>query len=145
MKKVIIYCLLLVLVFGCSELGKPKKPDNLIPEKDMVAILVDLAVLSSAKGVNKMTLQNNGISPEEYVYKTHKIDSLQFLNSNNYYAYKTENYEAILKRVEDSLKSLKSLYQIEVEELDTKTVNVKTTEVKKSSTDSIRKKSRKVK
>ncbi|MBP92953.1 MAG: hypothetical protein CMC55_02415 [Flavobacteriaceae bacterium] len=110
MKKGLIYFCIAVFFFNCGQIGKPKKPKNIIPEKEMVTILVDLALLSSAKGVNKKILENHGISPEEYVYNTHNIDSLQFLESNKYYSHNTKEYEVILKSVEDSLQKLKSKY-----------------------------------
>ena len=110
MKKGLIYICIAVFFFNCGQIGKPKQPKNLIPEKEMVTILVDLALLSSAKGVNKKILENHGISPEEYVYNTHNIDSLQFLESNKYYSHNTKEYEVILKSVEDSLQKLKSKY-----------------------------------
>ncbi|SFN41980.1 protein of unknown function [Bizionia echini] len=119
MKKGLIYICIAVFFFNCGQIGKPKKPKNLIPEKEMVTILVDLALLSSAKGVNKKILENHGISPEEYVYNTHNIDSLQFLESNKYYSHNTEEYEIILSSVEDSLKKLKLKYtdQLSINEL----------------------------
>ncbi|OBX23121.1 MULTISPECIES: DUF4296 domain-containing protein [Bizionia] len=144
MRKVVTYVLLAIFVVNCSQFGKPKKPDNLISKKEMVSILVDLSLLSSAKGVNKRTLENNGISPEDYVYKTHQIDSLQFLNSNKYYSYNTEEYETILKNVEDSLNKLKQKYRKLVEESDTKELKAKQVKQNNTSKDSIRKKSREI-
>ncbi|MFC5193918.1 DUF4296 domain-containing protein [Bizionia hallyeonensis] len=143
MKKIVIYILLAAFVINCTQFGKPKKPENLIAKKDMVAILVDLSLLSSAKGANKRTLEHNGISPEDYVYNTHQIDSLQFLNSNKYYSYNTKEYETILKNVEDSLKKLKEKYKKIVEENETQELLSKELQSKKSSKDSITKKPRK--
>lgn len=138
MRKVVVYIVLAVLVVNCSQFGKPKKPDNLIPKNEMVAVLVDLALLSSAKGVNKKTLENAGISPEDFVYKTHEIDSLQFLNSNKYYSYNTEDYDVILKRVEDSLNKLKKKYNDKIKKDDTKVLNTKKARAQNSSADSVR-------
>ncbi|UPS92270.1 DUF4296 domain-containing protein [Bizionia sp. M204] len=143
MKKVVIYILLAAFVVNCTQFGKPKKPENLIAKKDMVAILVDLSLLSSAKGINKRTLEHNGISPEDYVYKTHQIDSLQFLNSNKYYSYNTKEYEAILKSVEDSLNKLKAKYRQVIEESIVQKSDVKQLNTKKITRDSIRRKPRK--
>jgi len=143
MKKVVIYILLAAFVVNCTQFGKPKRPENLIAKKDMVAILVDLSLLSSAKGINKRTLEHNGISPEDYVYKTHQIDSLQFLNSNKYYSYNTKEYEAILKSVEDSLNKLKAKYRQVIEESIVQKSDVKQLNTKKITRDSIRRKPRK--
>ncbi|EGV42142.2 DUF4296 domain-containing protein [Bizionia argentinensis JUB59] len=116
MKKVVVYSLLTLILVGCNPFSKPKKPKNLITKNDMVSILVDLSILSSAKGINKKILETNGISPEAYVYKTHNIDSLQFLNSNKYYSWYTEDYSLIIDRVEDSLNKLKVKYNTQFEE-----------------------------
>ena len=45
----------------------------------MVHVIVDMSLLSSAKGINKNKLQEQGVLPDDYVYKKHGIDSLQFL------------------------------------------------------------------
>ncbi len=142
MKKIVAYSFLAFLIVNCGGFGKPKKPENLISKNDMVTILVDLALLSSAKGVNKKTLENAGISPEDYVYKTHNIDSLQFLNSNKYYAYYNEDYDAILKRVEDSLKTLKKKYTEIVDKNGTQILLDKQVKSKRTGKDSIRQKTR---
>lgn len=144
MKKVVVFILLGLVLVSCNQYGKPKKPDNLIPEAKMVTILVDLSILSSAKGINKKILENNGISPEQYIYKTHGIDSLQFLNSNKYYSHNTEGYGVILSRVEDSLNKLKAKYQITVDETLSSDLENKQIKEKSNSTDSIKEKSKRI-
>lgn len=144
MKKTVIYICLILFVVSCKQFGKPDKPDNLIPEGDMVTILIDLSLLSSAKGVNRKILENEGISPEEYVYKTHNIDSLQFLNSNRYYAYNTDVYTIILNRVGDSLKKLKVEYNKRIKQDDTNLLNAKAIERGSVAADSLKNKSRKM-
>lgn len=110
MKQVILYIGLFVLIFGCSKNYKPEKPKNLIPKDKMAFILVDLSLISSAKGINKKILEEQGIVPNEFVYKKHQIDSAQFATSNSYYAYYIDDYNAILQTVEDSLERLKIKY-----------------------------------
>ncbi len=61
--------------------------------------MYDVFLLNAAKGINKKILEKNGISPQEYVYKKHNIDSLQFALSNNYYSYDTKTYEKIMENV----------------------------------------------
>ncbi|MGY0391545.1 DUF4296 domain-containing protein [Bizionia sp. KMM 8389] len=115
MKKSLIYVLLLAVLFSCGNPNGPKKPENLISEDTMVDVLIELALVSSAKGTNKSVLENNGIVPKTYVYQRFNIDSLQFLNSNNYYSYHTETYAQILSRVQDSLKSMKTIIESDLE------------------------------
>lgn len=106
MKRTILILFGLILL-SCKTDNAPVKPKNLISEDKMVEVLIDLSLLSSAKGLNKKILENNGITPDEYVYKKHKIDSLQFAESNLYYSYFIDDYDKIYLKVKDSLESLK--------------------------------------
>ena len=77
----------------------------------MVNILVDMAIMSSAKGVNKSNIEKNGIIPDAYIYKKNNIDSTTFANSNAYYAFDIKKYDAIYLRVKDSLTILREKYK----------------------------------
>lgn len=100
------------LILGsCYKVEKPNKPDKLISEDNMVIILVDMAIMSSAKGVNKSKIEKNGIVPDEYIYKKNNIDSITFALSNAYYAYDIKKYDAIYKRVKDSLTLVRVKYK----------------------------------
>jgi len=105
--KNLIYISITLLLVSCYDIRKPKTPGDLIPKDKMVNIIIDMSLLNSAKGINKRTLENKGINLEQFIYDKHKIDSLQFATSNNFYAYNVEEYEAIYKRVQDSLTELK--------------------------------------
>lgn len=94
-----IYILIALLVIGCGGSDRPSKPDNLIPKDTMSNIIYDVFLLNAAKGINKRVLEQNGVLPQEYVYKKYKIDSLQFAKSNEYYSYDTKTYEAIMGKV----------------------------------------------
>ncbi|MFD2551191.1 DUF4296 domain-containing protein [Bizionia sediminis] len=109
MKNLVIYTAIVFFVVGCRESGKPEAPENLISEDKMVTVLMDLSILSAAKGINRTILENKGIAPEAFVYNKHQIDSAQFANSNQYYAYYNETYKAILARVADSLRAKKEV------------------------------------
>ena len=87
MLKKISVILLFLSCLACSD--KPKKPDNLISETKMEAVLYDLYMINSAKGVNRKLLEKNGFVPETYILTKHNVDSLQFAESNNYYAFET--------------------------------------------------------
>lgn len=98
MKKIIVI-LIGILIVGCSGSNRPPKPDNLISKETMSDIIYDVFLLNAAKGINKRILEQNGVFPQEYVYKKYKIDSLQFALSNDYYSYDTKSYEAIMAKV----------------------------------------------
>ena len=105
------FLILLLLLSSCYKVKKPNKPENLISEDNMVNILVDMAIMSSAKGVNKSNIEKNGIIPDEYIYKKNNIDSTTFAESNAYYAFDIKKYDAIYLRVKDSLTILREKYK----------------------------------
>lgn len=105
------YSIVLIALFGCSGMDKPKKPKNLIAKDKMKEIMYEVYMLNAAKGVNRKILELNGIMPLEYVYKKYDIDSLQFAESNTYYAYDTEGYLAMIENVKVNLQKNKDLYE----------------------------------
>jgi hypothetical protein len=115
--------LIYILVFffiGCNTIEKPKKPENLISKENMADIMYDVFLLNSAKGVNKKVLEMNGIFPENYVFEKYKIDSTQFANSNNYYAYDVKTYQSIINSVKEKIDLKKQEYEAldKLEELE---------------------------
>lgn len=118
LKRFTIYVCTGLLMVSCYTFNKPKKPKHLISKSEMVNILIDLKLVISANGVNKKILENHGIYSEDYIYKKHNIDSLQFALSNNYYAYYVEDYDGIYAKVKDSLEALSKIYkELEAKEL----------------------------
>jgi len=109
MKRILIIFVSL-LIFACQGVDKPKKPKNLISKDKMVDVLYDVYVLNSAKSINKKVLESNGIQPERFLFQKHKIDSLQFAESNNYYAYDTKTYETIVEKVKERMENDKITY-----------------------------------
>ena len=120
MKRILCIYLSLLLV-SCYNIYKPKKPENLLSKDKMVEVIVDMALFSSVKGLNKYELQQYGVLPEDYIYEKHHIDSLQFALSNEYYTYDLDDYESIYERVFDSLQVLKTKFkEQETEEMEAK-------------------------
>lgn len=109
MKKLIIFCLGIILI-SCHDIERPKKPKDLLSKDKMIEVIIDMTLLTAAKGSNKFELQENGIIPKEYILERHGVDSTRFAKSNEYYSYDVEAYEAIYQRVHDSLQSLKTEY-----------------------------------
>ncbi len=97
-----------LLIVGCGGSNRPSKPDDLIPKEKMSDIIYDVFLLNAAKGINKYILEQNGIFPQEYVFKKYKIDSLQFALSNDYYSYDTKTYEDIISKVKSKIEFEKS-------------------------------------
>ena len=131
MNRIVTILLIGIITFcSCKNDNLPKKPENLISEDKMVNILIDLSILSSAKGLNKKILENNGITPDAYVYQKHDIDSVQFSESNAYYSHFIDEYSNIYVRVKDSLEKLKLKY-VRLEQIENEEKEASRTEEKK--------------
>ncbi|MGB1211280.1 MAG: DUF4296 domain-containing protein [Lacinutrix venerupis] len=107
----LLFLLVFLTLSSCFNVEKPEKPKNLITEDNMVNILVDMAIMSSAKGVNKSKIEKNGIVPDQYIYDKNNTDSLTFAESNVYYAYDIKKYDIIYNRVKDSLTAIREGYK----------------------------------
>tara|TARA_R110002049_G_scaffold22561_3_gene80724 strand:+ start:1766 stop:2200 length:435 start_codon:yes stop_codon:yes gene_type:complete len=90
------------LLFSCNE-KVVEKPENLIPEDKMAAILYDISLLNASKIINESILNEYEIEPMEYIYTKYGIDSVQFVGSDTYYASIPTVYESIYTQVKDKL------------------------------------------
>lgn len=138
LKRLSISLTIVLIVTSCYQYNKPEKPKDLISKEQMVNILIDIKLLTSANGKNKKVLEDHTVYPESYIYKKYNIDSLRFANSNNYYAYYTEQYNEIYTRIKDSMVSLQNA----LKELDKKEEEErkKETQRRKDSLDAIKSK-----
>ena len=111
MKRVIVIICLIFSVIGCNT-NSIEKPDNLIEKGKMVDILYDMSLLEAIKSQNI----NGGISTKagnEYIYKKYKIDSVQYVKSNKYYASNLEEYKKMYEEIKERLN--KETKKIEVD------------------------------
>ena len=104
--------LILILLISCVE-RLIEKPENLITEDKMTDILFDLSLLVATKNTNKEILKDNNIDIMEYLYSKYKIDSVQFVQSDFYYASIPAVYESIYEEVETRLDDRKKELQEE--------------------------------
>ena len=106
-------CLLIILVFiSCQDIEKTERPNNLIPENKMVEVLTELSILNSAKNYNKRFLEETGFKPDEFLLRKYNIDSLQLVESTNYYARNYTQFERMYERVQRNLETLKGELEI---------------------------------
>lgn len=105
MKYFIVVVFVLILC-SCGE-KLIKEPDGLIPKDEMVDILSDLAILNAARNANPKILEEENIEPTRFVFEKYKIDSLQFVTSDTYYASLPKEYEAMYLEVEELLNKIK--------------------------------------
>lgn len=115
MIRIVIVAFFVFLALSCHNEVKIEKPKDLIPESQFSEILYDMFLINSAKGVNKKLLEDEGIFPEEYIFKKHNIDSLRFASSNKYYAFNQKTYDKILNQVKQRVEREKGIYQKELD------------------------------
>lgn len=111
LKNIVVIIVLSLLLVACNRSNYIKKPDNLISKDKMSNILYDLYIINAAKGVNRKLLEKHGFVPETYVLTKYNIDSIQFADSNSYYAFKTEVYKVIVDEVKERLEKEKQEYE----------------------------------
>ncbi|MES2573906.1 MAG: DUF4296 domain-containing protein [Bacteroidota bacterium] len=109
MKKIIVPFLVGLLIFVSCEKEIAKAPEHLIEKDKMVDIMYDLAILGAMKSQNPVLLDSFKSTPNEYIYKKHKIDSTQFAQSNIYYAADFKQYKKMYERVKTRLEKNKKL------------------------------------
>lgn len=99
--------MVLFLVSACAE-KVIEAPENLIPKDKMADILHDLAVFNATKTTVENKFNNSGIDIMQFLYDKYGIDSVQFSQSDLYYAsipleYQTL-YETVKKKLDDQAK-----------------------------------------
>lgn len=101
MRKIVILVCIALAIISCNG-NSIEKPNNLIGRDKMVDILYDVSLLEAIKNQNI----NGGLSSKagnQYIYKKYKIDSLQFVKSNKYYASNIEEYKKMIEEVKARL------------------------------------------
>jgi hypothetical protein len=103
MKKIMLALCLVLTLFSCqnSVIEKPAKP---IDEAVMIDILYDLSLMEAIKSQN-IADSGNVINSSQYIYKKYKIDSLQFVQNNKFYASDVENYKKMFEKVKARLEN----------------------------------------
>lgn len=101
MKKLVIVLFLMIL--GCKPKEVVEKPDHLIQRDTMISILYDLSLLQSASNHNIDSNYNKNIPA--FIAKKYKVDSLQFVQSNRYYASQVDEYQKMYEEVYQKIKT----------------------------------------
>ena len=141
LKQISIILVLGIFILACDSSNKPKKPDDLISKEKMTDLLYDLYLLNAAKGVNRLALEENDFDPEIYILKKYNVDSTRFAESNSYYAFDTELYNAIVDKVKARLESEKQHFE-DIKEIEADSIKQRRdsiAKVQKIAKDSIRK------
>ncbi|KUJ60490.1 hypothetical protein AR687_18065 [Flavobacteriaceae bacterium CRH] len=116
MKNFVLIILVLFLSVSCKK-ELVKEPKRLIDKGKMIDIMYDLSVLDAIKYQNPLSLDSTDSSQKKFIFQKYKVDSLQFAQSNMYYAADYESYkdmfDQIAKRLEKNQKKADSLVKIE--------------------------------
>jgi|AntDeeMinimDraft_5_1070356.scaffolds.fasta_scaffold00091_11 hypothetical protein len=96
--------LLVLILTGCQDIDKQKKPENLIPEDKMVNVLVDMLKVSGSQSYSNIKYRRRDVNAKKLIFKKYDIDSLQLRESTSYYASDFEVNERIYDSVRSRLK-----------------------------------------
>lgn len=109
MYRSIVYFFIAAIIVSCTSSTIYEKPKNLIPEDEMVALLVDLHLARYAEG-KKNIFKDGKAKYTHLVYKKFGIDSLRYSESNLYYSSRLDDYKRIYSKVEVELRATKKVY-----------------------------------
>lgn len=96
---VVITCSFLTF---CTSNTILKKPDNLISKKEMADVLTDMLLATGGKNIKNLNLERK-VNYFPLVFEKHQIDSLQFQTSSVFYISRIDDYNDILKDVNQRL------------------------------------------
>lgn len=110
MKQLFYILLVLIFIVSCTSNTIYKKPKNLIPEDEMVDLLVDLQLALGAKSIKNIKGKKN-VDYMHLVYEKYQIDSTRFAESNFYYMSDIDKFNKILKKTKNKLQKMKEEYK----------------------------------
>jgi hypothetical protein len=113
MKKFSYLFFLSVFLMACTSNTMIKKPDNLIPKNQMEDLIMDMLIAAGAENIKNIDLERN-VNYFPLVFEKYGIDSTRFKESNYYYTSQIDDYEKILKKVDERLKALKEKLDNEI-------------------------------
>lgn len=115
-----------------------KQPPKLIEKEKMIDIMYDLSLLEAMKYQNPASIDSSETNPTKFILKKYKVDSLQFAQSNMYYAADYDNYkdmfDQIGKRLAVEQRAVDSIVKIE----EKKALKLKAKEKKVVNKDSLK-------
>jgi hypothetical protein len=139
-KKIVLFFLLISLMISCKE-EVVKKPENLIEKEVMVDILYDLSLLEAINFQTSKPLESYKLTPSQYIYRKYKIDSLEFVQNNMYYASDYKTYKKMNEQINARLDKNKILMEAVIKKEKKKALFLEKSKSKK--TDSISKQKKK--
>lgn len=108
MKKLVLIIGVAFLLLNCNA-NAVQKPEKLIEKEVMVDIFYDLYLANAMFTADSKYFVDRNLTPSQYVYQKYKIDSLQFVQNDHYYASDLPSYEKLYATVTERLKKNKDL------------------------------------
>jgi len=106
-----IYLIFFFFILGCNYSEKKKPPENIIPEKQLIPILVDIHLADATLSVLNFDKKNARYKPENYYYivlKKHGVDRKIFDKSIEYYSKNPKEFDIIYDKVLNEFSKLKA-------------------------------------
>ena len=98
---------LILLIFSCAPKERIQKPENLMTHTQMVYFLTDVNIINASRGYRTLDGTTYVTVHDSTLYSKHHVDSLQFANSNAYYASRPKEYIKIFEAVEKHITRVK--------------------------------------
>lgn len=99
------------LLFSCQKKQTFTKPERLIEKQVMINVLYDLSVLQATSNHNLSETISKNIP--KFIKQKYDIDSLQFVESNKFYASQIDEYQQmyneVYARIKDDLTKTEAL------------------------------------
>lgn len=122
--KYFIGILISLTLLNCQDVKRPELPADLIPEDQMVEIMIEVYLVNAARSFDNRTIIENKMKLDSFIFKKFGIDSLQFVTSNAYYTANLDTYNDLFKRVEERMEVIKkeadSLLIVHIKEQEAK-------------------------
>lgn len=98
--RIFFIALMGLLLTACGSESKAEKPANLIEKNKMIDVLVDTYITNAARSKSFQEIKEENIRLDKFILQKYDIDSLQFVQSNAYYAHDIDDYVQMLEQVE---------------------------------------------
>ncbi|WP_281310723.1 DUF4296 domain-containing protein [Flavobacterium flavigenum] len=98
MKNFVFIILVVFLSVSCKK-ELVKEPAKLIEKDKMIDIIYDLSLLEAIKYQQPLSLDSVASNPTKFIFKKYKVDSLQFAQSNIYYAADYDSYKEMFDEI----------------------------------------------
>ncbi|CAD0003457.1 MULTISPECIES: DUF4296 domain-containing protein [Flavobacterium] len=124
MKNFVFILLVLFLSVSCKK-ELVKEPAKLIAKEKMIDIIYDLSLLDAIKYQQPLSLDSVESNPKKFIFKKYKVDSLQFAQSNIYYAADYDNYKEMFDEINARLDKEKKVIEKKIKAEEKKAAKAK--------------------